>query len=73
MQFKSLNTFKVNIRLPAGETWGQLLILSNLSVSLLLATKTLSDGSSTGMSSILSDDNDLELTNTTVSAEMKWD
>lgn len=58
---------------PAGETWGQLLIFSSLSVSLLLATSTLRDGSSTGVSSILSEDKDLEFTNTTVSAEIKWD
>lgn len=42
-------------------------------MSLLLATRTLRDGSSTGVSSIFSEDSDLELTNTTVSAEMKWD
>lgn len=58
---------------PAGETWGQLLIFSSFRVSLLLATSTFRDGSSTGVSSIFSEDNDLELTNTTVRAEMKWD
>lgn len=58
---------------PAGETWGQLLIFKSFRVSLLLATSTFSDGSSTGVSSILSEDSDLELTNTTVKAEMKWD
>lgn len=56
---------------PAGETCGQLLIFSSLSVSLLLATRTLSEGSSTGVSSIFREDRDLELTKTTVSAEMK--
>lgn len=58
---------------PAGETWGQLLILSSLRVALLLATSTLRDGSSTGVSSIFNEDRDLELTNTTVRAEVKWD
>ncbi|KAF3843348.1 hypothetical protein F7725_002197 [Dissostichus mawsoni] len=41
------------------------------SVSLLFATNTFRDGSSTGVSSIFSEDSDLELTNTTVRAEMK--
>lgn len=59
--------------LPAGETCGQLLIFSSFSVSLLLATRTLRDGSSTGVSSIFRDDSDLEFTNTTVKAEMKCD
>jgi hypothetical protein len=40
-------------------------------VSLLLATRTFRDGSSTGVSSIFRDERDLELTNTTVRAEMK--
>lgn len=59
------------LSIPAGETCGQLLIFSSLSVSLLLATRTLREGSSTGVSSILREDRDLELTKTTVSAEMK--
>lgn len=61
------------LSIPAGETWGQLLIFSSLRVSLLLATRTLRDGSSTGVSSIFREDRDLELTKTTVRAEMKWD
>lgn len=40
-------------------------------MSLLLATSTLREGSSTGVSSILSEESDLEFTNTTVSAEIK--
>lgn len=56
---------------PAGETWGQLLIFSSFSVSLLFATSTFRDGSSTGVSSIFRDDRDLEFTKTTVRAEMK--
>jgi len=56
---------------PAGVTCGQLLIFSSFRVSLLLATSTFRDGSSTGVSSISSEDSDLELTNTTVRAEMK--
>jgi len=40
-------------------------------VSLLLATRTFREGSSRGVSSILIDDNDLEFTKTTVSAEAK--
>lgn len=59
--------------LPAGETWGQLLIFKSFRVSLLLATNTLRDGSSTGVSSILSEERDLEFTNTTVRAETKCD
>lgn len=59
-------------RWPAGETWGQLLIFNSFRVSLLLATRTFRDGSSTGVSSILMEDRDLELTNTTVSADTKW-
>lgn len=58
--------------LPAGDTWGQLLILSSFRVSLLLATRTFKEGSSSGVSSTLIDDNDLEFTKTTVSAEAKW-
>ncbi|TNN64538.1 hypothetical protein EYF80_025286 [Liparis tanakae] len=50
---------------PAGVTCGQLLIFSSSRVSLLLATSTFRDGSSTGVSSISSEDSDLELTNTT--------
>lgn len=70
---KSKNTYIFRIvYLPAGETWGQLLIFNNLRVSLLLATSTFKDGSSTGVSSILIEDKDLELTNTTVSADTKW-
>lgn len=57
---------------PAGDTWGQLLIFSSFRVSLLLATRTFREGSSSGVSSILIDDNDLEFTKTTVSAEVKW-
>lgn len=64
-------SFRLSV--PAGETWGQLLIFSSLRVSLLLATRTLREGSSTGVSSIFREDSDLELTKTTVSAEMKWD
>lgn len=72
-QQKKPQTNKNQSSLPAGETWGQLLIFNSLSVSLLLATSTLRDGSSTGVSSILSEERDLEFTNTTVSAEIKWD
>lgn len=57
---------------PAGDTWGQLLIFSSFRVSLLLATRTFKEGSSSGVSSTLIDDNDLEFTKTTVSAEAKW-
>lgn len=57
---------------PAGDKWGQLLIFSSFRVSLLFATRTFKDGSSSGVSSILIDDNDLEFTKTTVSAEAKW-
>lgn len=57
---------------PAGDTWGQLLIFSSFRVSLLLATRTFKEGSSSGVSSILIEDNDLEFTKTTVSAEAKW-
>lgn len=42
-------------------------------MSLLLATKTFRDGSSIGVSLILIDDSDLELTNTTVRADTKRD
>lgn len=59
--------------LPSEETWGQLLIFRSLRVSLLLATRIFNEGSSTGVSSILMDDNDFELTKTTVSADTKWD
>lgn len=61
------------VTIPAGETCGQLLIFSSFKVSLLLATSTFREGSSTGVSSIFNEDSDLELTNTTVRAEMKWD
>lgn len=59
---------KKKVYRPAGETWGQLLIFSIFSVSLLLATSTFKDRSSTVVSSILIEDRDLEFTNTTVTS-----
>ena len=42
-------------------------------MALLLAARTFRDGSSTGVSSILMEHSDLELTNTTVNADAKCD
>lgn len=70
---KTHHTRLKKYNLPSDKTWGQLLIFRRLRVSLLLATRIFKEGSSAGVSSILIDDDDVELTITTVSADTKRD